>query len=165
MATGHDLAMRLRAAYLAMHRRTNAEFARLGLTADQFVVLTALVDGGSATQKELVRRTASDPNTMSEMLTRLEGRGLVLRTRHAEDGRARSVALTREGRRAQQRLWKASVPLREELERPFRPGEIDALVESLGRVVDTMTREDDKAPTGRTPPGARRRPTAKAGEG
>ena len=31
---GHDLAMALRVAYLTMHRRANAEFARLGLTAD-----------------------------------------------------------------------------------------------------------------------------------
>ena len=32
MATGHDLAMALRAAYLAMHRRSDARFARLGVT-------------------------------------------------------------------------------------------------------------------------------------
>ncbi len=69
---GHELAMGLRAAYLTMHRRANAEFARFHLTADQFVILTALAAEDGVTQKELVRRTASDANTMSEMLGRLE---------------------------------------------------------------------------------------------
>ena len=45
-AAGHDLAMALRAAYLTMHRRANAEFARFCLTADQFVILTALAQLG-----------------------------------------------------------------------------------------------------------------------
>ena len=113
---GHDLAMALRAAYLALHRRTNAELARFGLTADQFVVLTTLAEGDGVTQKELVRRTGSDANTMSEMLARLERRGLVSRERHATDGRARTVALTEQGRepmgRRQVRGPKAKISLR-----------------------------------------------------
>lgn len=138
MASGHDLAMRLRVAYLALHRRTNAAFAGFGLTADQFVLLTALAEEGGATQKELVRRTGSDPNTMSEMLARLEARGLVLRKRHAADGRARSVSLTEEGRRVQALLWEASVPLRDELERPFDAGALETLVGQLDLIVEAM---------------------------
>ena len=34
---GHNRALGLRAAYLMMHRRANAVFAQVGLTADQFV--------------------------------------------------------------------------------------------------------------------------------
>ena len=51
MPSGHDLAMRLRVAYLAVHRRTNAVLAPLGLTADQFVVLTALAESEGVTQQ------------------------------------------------------------------------------------------------------------------
>src|SRR4051812_17703450 len=91
-ADGHDLAMGLRAAYLTMHRRSNAEFAPFDLTADQFVLLTALAEGDGVTQKELARRTASDANTMSEMLGRLERRGLVTRERRAADGPGRGGA-------------------------------------------------------------------------
>jgi hypothetical protein len=50
VAAGHDLAMGLRAAYLTRPRRANAEFARLGLTADQFVILTALAEADAVTQ-------------------------------------------------------------------------------------------------------------------
>ena len=98
---GHNLALGLRAAYLTMHRRANAVFTRFGLTADQFVLLTALAGGDGVTQKELARRTHSDPNTMSEMLGRLERRGLILRERHADDGRALRVSLTEAGWAAQ----------------------------------------------------------------
>ncbi len=138
MAGGHDLAMRLRVAYMALHRRTNAAFAGFGLTADQFVLLTALAEEDGVTQKELVRRTGSDPNTMSEMLARLESRGLILRRRHASDGRARSVGLTEEGRRIQARLWEASAPLRGELERPFDPEALQTLVDQLGLIAEAM---------------------------
>jgi len=140
---GHDLAMGLRAAYLALHRRTNAELARFGLTADQFVVLTALADGDGVPQKELVRRTGSDANTMSEMLARLERRGLVSRERHATDGRARNVVLTEHGRQLQGQCWVASEPLRAVLQRPFRPGELDVLVDSLGRIAHAMDPADE----------------------
>jgi DNA-binding MarR family transcriptional regulator len=130
--------MALRAAYLALHRRTNAELARFGLTADQFVVLTTLAEGDGVTQKELVRRTGSDANTMSEMLARLERRGLVSRERHATDGRARTVALTEQGRRLQRQCWGASEWLRGALQRPFRPADLNVLVEHLGRIVGAM---------------------------
>src|SRR5205085_66588 len=53
MATGHEIAMALRAAYLAMHRRSDAQFARRGVTADQFVLLAALAGGGAVTQRDL----------------------------------------------------------------------------------------------------------------
>jgi DNA-binding MarR family transcriptional regulator len=138
VANGHDLAMGLRAAYLALHRRTGAELSRFGLTADQFVLLTALAEGDAVTQKGLVARTGSDPNTMSEMLARLERRGLVARERHATDGRARAVVLTPEGRRVQGRLWRASAPLRAELEDLFRAGALETLVEHLGQIARAM---------------------------
>jgi DNA-binding MarR family transcriptional regulator len=91
-----------------MHRRANAALGQFKLTADQFVLLTTLAGGDGVPQKELVRRTTSDPNTMSEMLGRLERRGLVARERHADDGRALRVSLTASGRRLQRRAWEGT---------------------------------------------------------
>ncbi len=149
MPNGHELAMRLRVAYLALHRRTNAELAPLGPTADQFVLLTSLAEGEGVTQKELVGRTGSDPNTMSQMLARLEARGLVGRKRHAEDGRARSVSLTRRGRQVQRTLWERSARLRAELESLFPPDVMDSLIEGLERVAMAMNPPD--GPEGEPP--------------
>jgi hypothetical protein len=42
--------MALRAAYLTLHRRSDARFLRHGVTADQFVLLATLARGGKLTQ-------------------------------------------------------------------------------------------------------------------
>src|SRR5215470_17837382 len=81
MTTGREIARALRAAYLALHRQTNGCFADEGVTADQFVLLSALADEDAVTQQELVRRVGSDPNTVRAMLLLLEDRGLVARER------------------------------------------------------------------------------------
>src|SRR5208282_4950435 len=44
MTSGREVARALRAAYLALHRQTNACFSRDGVTADQFVLLAALAE-------------------------------------------------------------------------------------------------------------------------
>lgn len=144
-AAGHDLAMGLRAAYLTMHRRANAEVARLGLTADQFVILTALAEADGVTQKELARRTASDANTMSEMLGRLERRGLVARKRDVSDGRARRVSLTESGRELRQAAWDGVAAFCEMLAGLVPSADLAALVGHLERIARGMTTLDDDA--------------------
>jgi DNA-binding MarR family transcriptional regulator len=139
MASGHDMAMALRAAYWAMHRRTEAGLAQCGVTADQFVLLALLAQQDGITQQELVRRASSDANTVRAMLVRLESRGLVAREQHPTDRRARSVTLTRQGRRVYEKLWADSEPVREQLRAVFRPEEADTLIELLNRMCAAMT--------------------------
>jgi DNA-binding MarR family transcriptional regulator len=110
--SAHELAMALRAAYLALHRSTDASLATCGITADQFVVLAALSQGKAVTQRELMSRTVSDPNTLRAMLILLEQSGLIRRRPHPTDGRARSVALTPKGRRTFDLAWQQSEPVR-----------------------------------------------------
>jgi DNA-binding MarR family transcriptional regulator len=138
MTSGHEVARALRAAYLVLHRQTNACFADDGMTADQFVVLSALVDADGVTQQDLVRRVNSDPNTVRSILLLLEGRGLVARERHLADGRARCVTLTAKGRQVFRKLWAKSEPLRARLLGAFRPDEVTALVGLLRRVADVL---------------------------
>jgi DNA-binding MarR family transcriptional regulator len=139
---GRDLALGLRAAYLTMHRRSNAAFAEFGLTADQFVLLTALAEGDAVTQKELTRRASSDPNTMSEMLGRMEQRRLIVRERHADDGRALRVSLTEVGREAQRRAMKGTIALREALAALVPEDEVETLLGHLKRIADAMSATD-----------------------
>ncbi len=139
MANGHDIAMGLRAAYWAMHRRTEAGLARCGVTADQFVLLSLLAEQDGITQQELVRRASSDANTIRAMLVLLEKRGLVTRDKHPTDGRARSVALTRKGRQIYEKLWSRSEVVRVPLLAAFEPQEADLVVEFLTRISEAMT--------------------------
>ena len=61
MPNGNNIALALRAAYLALHRRSDAQFSLHGITADQFVLLATLARGHALTQRELARRMSSDP--------------------------------------------------------------------------------------------------------
>jgi DNA-binding MarR family transcriptional regulator len=131
MMSGHELAMALRRAYLALHRRTDAALARAGITADQFVVLAALSAGTVSTQRDLVARAASDPNSLRAMLVLLERRGLVERRPHPTDGRARSVSLTREGRRVFDKTWKLSAKVRRQMIAALAPRDVVTLADQL----------------------------------
>jgi DNA-binding MarR family transcriptional regulator len=138
MTSGREVARALRAAYLALHRQTSDCFAKDAVTADQFVVLSALADADAVTQQELVRRVSSDPNTVRAMLLLLEGRGLIAREQHPTDGRARCVTLTFKGRQVFKKLWTKSEPLRARLRNAFHPNEVTALVGLLHRVAEVM---------------------------
>ena len=113
---------------------TLAALQQAGVTADQFVLMAALIESDSATQQELVRRTASDANTLRAMLLLLEKRGWICRGRHPKDRRARTVALTAEGRQAYDTAWKRSDPARAALSVALNPEETATLVCLLGRV-------------------------------
>ena len=142
MTTGRDIAIALRAAYLALHRRSEARFAPHGVTADQFVLLATLARGGHAlTQRELARRMSSDPSTVRAMLVLLEERRLVERDTHPTDARSRTVALTAKGTRAYQRLWAAGEPVRAQMLGALQPGEAETLVTLLGRVAEALNAE------------------------
>lgn len=143
MADGHDLAMGLRAAYLTMHRRANSAFARHGVTADQFVLLTTLAERAGVSQKELAGRTHSDPNTVSERLGRLERLGLVVRERHPDDGRAYRVSLSGRGRELQARLWAENAAFRATLAGLLPADALDDFVGHLRAVARAMSAPDD----------------------
>jgi DNA-binding MarR family transcriptional regulator len=137
--SGHELALALRAAYLTMHRRTDAALSEFGVTADQFVVLSALSESKPLTQRELAERTVSDHNTVRAMLVLLERRALVERRSHPTDGRARLVSLTRKGRTVYRALWNRSESLRLEMLDRFSEEEGNTLVtllERLARAID-----------------------------
>ena len=138
---GHELAMRLRAAYLAMHRQTGAALASSGVTADQFVVLAALAEADALTQRELVARTSSDPNTVRTMLVLLERAALIERRPHPTDRRARSVILTRTGRIVFRKAWRQTETLRRHLLSPLETNEAATLIDHLHRISSALQSE------------------------
>jgi DNA-binding MarR family transcriptional regulator len=130
--------MALRAAYLALHRRSDAEFARLGVTADQFVLLATLNQGHALTQRELARRMPSDPSTVRAMLVLLEQSGLVQRQAHPTDARARTVALTTAGKRKFQQLWKAGESIRTAMHSTLQSADAALLVKLLTNIAESL---------------------------
>lgn len=69
-----------------------------GITLRQTVLLAAITEAEGASQSDLVRATGVDRSTLAEMMARMERKGLIARSAAADDGRAKSVSLTAEGR-------------------------------------------------------------------
>lgn len=138
MTPKDQLPMALRAAYLGLHRRSDACFAQHGVTADQLVLLATLSHGEALTQRELAQRMPSDPNTVRAMLVLLEEQGLVEREAHPTDARARMVALSPAGKRMFRKLHRAGEPIRVQMFEALGPRNTALLVKLLGRVAESL---------------------------
>ncbi len=141
MTDKSELPMAMRAAYLAMHRQSDAEFAKHGVTADQFVLLATLSRGDVLTQRELARRMPSDPSTVRAMLVLLEKQGLILRDVHPSDARARTVGLTPSGKRKFRELWNASEAIRTIMFAAIQPEDAAYLIRLLTRIAESLNAE------------------------
>lgn len=71
---------------------------KTGLTIPQIVVLQSIRDLGEVTTGEVSRRVSLSQGTVTSILDRLEGRGLIERYRSAADRRVVHARLTRPGR-------------------------------------------------------------------
>ena len=141
MSTPAEIPMALRAAYLALHRRSEAQFAEHGVSADQFVLLATLARGSALTQRELARRMPSDPSTVRAMLVLLEQSGLVQRDTHPTDARARTVAITTAGKRKFRKLWAAGESIRQEMFGALEPDQAEQLVALLTQIAAALNGE------------------------
>src|SRR5690242_17111192 len=139
METRDRLPLALRAAYMALHRCSDMQFAKFGVTADQFVLLATLARGQALTQRELAARMPSDPSTVRAMLVLLEKRELISRNTHPTDGRARTVALTEAGLRKYRQVFKAGQSIRDQMVSSLSAAETKLLVKLLGRVSKSLT--------------------------
>jgi MarR family transcriptional regulator, organic hydroperoxide resistance regulator len=75
----------------------------LDLTYLQYIVLMVLWQETSLNVKELGERLALDSGTLTPLLKRLEGKGLVERRRSEKDERVRIITISREGMALQER--------------------------------------------------------------
>jgi DNA-binding MarR family transcriptional regulator len=78
-------------------RLTARRFDVVGMRRQHFAVLSALADGGPASQAELGRELRIDRSDMVAALGELERAGLVRRSRDENDRRRNAVTLTRAG--------------------------------------------------------------------
>src|SRR3954471_23477559 len=89
-----------------VRRRLSADLEREGLSATGFSVLVVLTTaGGELELRDLRARLRTSKANATEVVTTLQARGLVTRTRLASDRRAASVALTALGHELVDRLF------------------------------------------------------------
>jgi MarR family transcriptional regulator, 2-MHQ and catechol-resistance regulon repressor len=90
----------------SVRRRLSADLEREGLSASGFSVLVVLTTaGGRLELRALRRRLRTSKANATEVVTTLETRGLVARSRLPHDRRAAGVALTARGREMVERLF------------------------------------------------------------
>ena len=87
----------------ATHTRIAEKLESIGLTPALFGVLNLLGKRDAMIQQEIGKAMGIDPSTMVALLDGLEGAGLVTRTTHPDDRRARVVTITSKGRKALER--------------------------------------------------------------
>jgi MarR family transcriptional regulator, 2-MHQ and catechol-resistance regulon repressor len=78
--------------------RVEPRLATAGLTPTQLGVLEAILHKGPLTQRELTRKVLTSAGNMTDVVDKLEARGLVRRTRSPRDRRIVPVELTHAGR-------------------------------------------------------------------
>ena len=107
----------LRRAWYGLNQAFRHRIAHLDLTPDQFSILRWLIEGDpqGLTQRELTNLMASDPNTITAILSRMEKNGLIARAPHEQDRRANRVKAQRAGRRIFEKGRKAAMVLQEQV--------------------------------------------------
>ena len=80
----------------------DGELKELGVTTPQYAVLSVLAEDPGLSNATLARRSFVTPQTMNQILVRLEAAGLVERRAHPEHGRVLQAYLTEEGERLRQ---------------------------------------------------------------
>ena len=113
-----------------------------GLTGPQALIIRELVRAGQLTGSELAKRLSLSQATVTDVVKRLESRGLVQRLRASDDRRKVTIQPTDEGRKT----LEGSVPLLQErfLERlaNLQDWEQTQLLASLQRIAEMMNAED-----------------------
>jgi MarR family 2-MHQ and catechol resistance regulon transcriptional repressor len=90
----------------SVRRRLSSDLERVGRSASGFSVLVVLTTaGGQLELRALRRRLRTSKANATEVVTTLEGRGFVVRTRLVHDRRAAAVTLTARGEDVVERLF------------------------------------------------------------
>jgi len=102
----------------------------------EYATLTTLDAEPGIDQRRLAARIACDKMSTSQLVERLEARGLVMRRIDPADRRARVLHLTPKGLALRRRLQPAALAAQDRILAPLRPEERPQLVDLIARVVE-----------------------------
>lgn len=126
----------LRLAWYSLNQAFRRRIQHLDLTPDQFTILRWLTecDPDWPTQRELGAMMASDPNTITSLLRRMEAAGFVERQPHETDRRANRIQITAAGKKVFSRARQVALDLQTEVLAPLpeqKRGEFFEMLEIL----------------------------------
>ena len=124
----------LRVSHLLRHGHGEPE---LKMAPGQQRVLTALARRGSMPQRDLLEEMGLARASLSELLTRLEEKGLVERVRSKEDRRAIIVSLTKKGKEAGKKVVDIELGIADEAFAPLSSAQKDDMKSMLDAVLQS----------------------------
>lgn len=120
--------------------------APLGLSAAQFIIIANLAKAeGPMSASDLCKGISYDAGAMTRMLDRLESKGLIRRSRSAEDRRLLHLELTEEGRSAWPRMREISMTVANRFLRGFSKAEARTLEAFLTRMLENAQAQPVRA--------------------
>ena len=102
----------------------------------QFVLVRLLHCGGQLTQRELQESVGISSAALSEVLAKLEGEGLVVRTRSEQDKRQLDIALTEAGRELACEVARKKIDFEREAFEPLDQARRLELADDLDRLME-----------------------------
>jgi DNA-binding MarR family transcriptional regulator len=128
----------LYAATNLLNRLYGPVLSKLGLTYPQYLVMLVLWEHEVQTVGALGARLYLDSGTLSPLLKRMEGAGLVVRRRDPADERKVSVALTDQGRA----LREQALHVPEAMSGGYEPDGVEELRNSVRTLVSILARRN-----------------------
>ncbi len=132
----------IRRAWYSLNQAFRRRVAPLGLTPDRFTALRWLHEHEAAshddalTQRQLTALMSSDPNTIANLLARMEEQGLVRRRCDPRDRRMKRLTLTPAGRRAYERARPIAMDLQARVLDALPASRREAFLRDLEAVAD-----------------------------
>lgn len=128
----------LRRAWYGLNQAFRRRIAGLGITPDQFTVLRWLheMPAEDVTQRVLADLMASDPNTVTSVLNRMEAADLIERRPHETDRRAKRIRVRPRGAESYKKARDIALKLQEQVLGVLPRSQREAFLEQLEAVAD-----------------------------
>ena len=143
----------LRRAWYGLNQSFRQRIAHIEITPDQYSILRWLNEGDplGLTQRQLTDLMASDPNTITSTLSRMETAGLISRHPHETDRRAHRVRLEKPGKNAFKKALRIAEALQEQLLSAVPEERRSQFLGDLALLADACTAALEKKPGRKRP--------------
>ena len=122
----------------ALRTEMDEALREMGLTAPQYAALSGLQAAPDLSGAELARRSFVTPQTMHQILTKLEKASLIVRRSHPEHGRVLQASLTEKGQRTVFKAHRVVESIEERMLARLDRDEIHRLAEALNRCAASL---------------------------
>ena len=136
----------LRRSWYGLNQAFRQRVAHLKITPDQFSILRWLSEGDPAglTQRAITDLMASDPNTITSTLSRMEKNGLITRHPHEHDRRAHRVRMQAAGRAVFEEARKVAMELQDQILAALPESSRTRFLQELEAVADSCATASDR---------------------